>query len=119
MKVNSFEELEIYKSARELTKSVYAESKKDPFSKDFALKDQIRRSAVSIMANIAEGFERKTNPDFSRFLFMAKGSSGELRAHLTVALDQEYITKEQFDNLYKLSRLISSMTSNLIKHLNK
>ena len=119
MKINMFEDFEVYKAARILTGKIYTISKQTEFNRDFGLRDQARRAAISIMANIAEGFERKTNPDFVRFLFIAKGSCGELRAHLTIALDQKYINSEDYEALYDNCKKISSMLSNPIKHLSK
>ncbi len=119
MKVNSFEELDIYKRSRQLTKDIYGLTKNSRFSKDYGLKDQIQRSAVSVMSNIAEGFERKSNMEFVRFLFIAKGSCAEVRAQLTVALDQEYTNNTIYDKLYNDCKCISAMTSSLIKYLSK
>ena len=119
MKANTFEELEIYKRARELTREIYTLTKGEEFSRDFGLKDQIRRAAVSIMSNIAEGFERKSNIEFSQFLFIAKGSCAEARAQLTAALDQQYIDDTVYTKLYADCKSISAMTSSLIKHLSK
>ncbi|OGF47420.1 MAG: four helix bundle protein [Candidatus Firestonebacteria bacterium RIFOXYC2_FULL_39_67] len=119
MKVNTFEELDIYKRARELTKEIYTLTKYKEFSRDYGLKDQIQRSAVSIMSNIAEGFERKSNIEFMRFLFIAKDSCAEVRAQLTVALDQQYTDNTVYANLYADCKSISSMISSLIKYLSK
>ena len=91
MHVKDFEDLEIWKEARRLTCEIYNLSKTPKFSKDFGLRDQIQRAAVSIMSNIAEGFERGGNQEFVQFLYVAKGSCGELRSQLYVALDQAYI----------------------------
>lgn len=91
MSLKDFEELEIWKMARDLTNQVYSLSSDGKFSKDFVLRDQIRRSAVSIMSNIAEGFERGGNPEFVQFLSIAKGSCGEARCQVYIAMDQEYI----------------------------
>jgi four helix bundle protein len=88
-----FEDTEAWKKARELTREVYRHSKVSPFSKDFGLRDQIRRAAVSGMSNIAEGFERGGTKEFMQFLAIAKGSVGELEAQLYVALDQSYINE--------------------------
>lgn len=85
--------------------------------KDFAFRDRIRRASISVMNNIAEGYERGSNPDFKRFLFMAKGSSGEVRSMLYVALDLKYIRKNEFTKLSSLSIEISKMISGLIKKL--
>ena len=113
----SFEELHIYQRARELTNGIYSASRKQPFASDYGLIDQIRRAAVSIMSNIAEGFERGTKPEFIQFLYIAKGSCGEARAQLQIACDQEYISTKDHDRLRDLARLTSGMISNFIAHL--
>lgn len=87
-RIEKFEDIEAWKKGRELVNVIYAVSNKEPFTHDYGLKDQIRRAAVSVISNIAEGFERDTNPDFRRFLAIAKGSVGEVEAQLYVALDQ-------------------------------
>jgi four helix bundle protein len=86
---STFEEIEAWKKARELTKRIYQISSRGPFSKDFGLRDQARRASVSIMSNIAEGYERGGTKEFLQYLSIAKGSVGELRSHLYVALDQK------------------------------
>ncbi|HVS82083.1 MAG TPA: four helix bundle protein [Pyrinomonadaceae bacterium] len=86
-----FEEIECWKKARELTRRIYEVSGKGNFAKDFGLKDQIRRAAVSIMSNIAEGHDRSGTGEFVQFLANAKGSAAEVRCQLYVALDQGYI----------------------------
>jgi four helix bundle protein len=112
-----FDELHVYKCARELTKAIYSVTKRPPFSRDFGLRDQIRRASVSVMSNIAEGFERGSNTEFIQFLYIAKGSCGEIRAQLVVALDQEYLTAEEYEALDDLSRKTGSMLSNFITYL--
>lgn len=95
----SFEEIISWKKARILCREIYLLSANDKFSKDFGLKDQIRRSAVSVMANIAEGYERKSDGDFKRFLNISKGSLAEVKSHLYISLDLEYVSDEQFKKL--------------------
>ena len=112
-----FEEIEAWKKARELTREVYRHSKVGPFSKDFALRDQIRRSAVSVMSNIAEGFERGGNKEFIQFLAIAKGSVGEVEAQLYVALDQEYISDAEFCSLRKLAGSTKRPIGGLVSYL--
>jgi four helix bundle protein len=99
-KIEKFEDIEAWKLAREATKLVYSVSSEGNFSRDFALRDQIRRCAISIMSNIAEGFERDGDKEFIQFLAIAKGSCGEARSQLYIALDQKYITDEQFETTY-------------------
>lgn len=98
--IERFEDIEAWKRAREVTKRVYELTSTGGFSRDFGLKDQIRRSAVSVMSNIAEGFERDGNREFINFLSIAKGSCGEARSQLYVALDQNFITAEDFNWVY-------------------
>jgi four helix bundle protein len=95
-----FEDLDAWRIARELTRDVYRITQGDEFSRDFGLKDQIRKASVSVMSNIAEGFERDGNREFCNFLSIGKGSAGEVRSQLYVALDQDYIRREEFDRIY-------------------
>ena len=111
------EEIEAWKKARELTRAVYDRSKVGPFSKDFALRDQMRRAAVSVMSNIAEGFERGGTNEFVQFLAIAKGSAGELEAQLYVALDQGYINREEFTSLKNLTTSTKRLIGDLISYL--
>lgn len=99
----SFEEIESWQKARELTRKVYTVSNQGAFTKDFGLRDQIRRASVSIMSNIAEGFERDGKGEFLQILAVAKGSSGEVRAQLYIALDQDYLDKNTFETLSAIS----------------
>jgi four helix bundle protein len=115
--IHRFEDIEAWQKARALTKALYAVSANGPFYRDFGLRDQSRRAAVSIMANIAEGFERDGNKEFLQFLAVAKGSCGELRSHLHVALDQGYMTQEQFKSACQQAVEISRMISGLMNHL--
>lgn len=96
-KINSFEEIHAWQKARELTREIYKISNDGSFGKDYGLRDQIRRASVSIVSNIAEGFERNGSKEFKQFLSISKGSAGEVRAQLYIALDLEYITKEEFE----------------------
>jgi len=114
---HAFEDLHIYQRARELTNAVYSQTRLGAFAKDYGLSDQVRRAAVSIMSNIAEGFERGTSAEFIQFLYIAKGSCGEVRAQLQIALDQAYITAPAHAALVDLARRTSGMISNFIAHL--
>jgi four helix bundle protein len=116
-KFSTFEEIEAWQRARELAKSIYRITYHGAFAGDRALCVQIRRASISIMANIAEGFERNGKKEFIQFLSVAKGSSGEVRAHLYIALDQGYIDQKGFDALSDISRNISRMIGGLIKYL--
>ena len=115
----TFEEIEAWQKARELTRELYTISNQGPFSRDFGLRDQIRRASVSIMSNIAEGYERSGNREFAQFLAIAKGSAGEVRAQLYIALDQAYITPEQFDQLFTLVTETARLISGLMSYLRK
>ena len=116
-KTKRFEDIDCWKKARELTKSIYSISLGLKFSKDFPLRDQLRRASISILSNIAEGFERDGNKEFVQFLSIAKGSCGEVRAQLYVALAQEYITDAQFRSTSEMAIEVSRMLSGLIKYL--
>ena len=98
-KIERFEDFIAWQRARELTREVYKATSFGNFARDFGLKDQIRRAAVSIMSNIAEGFERGRASEFHQFLSIAKGSCAELRSQLYVALDANYLTSERFERL--------------------
>ena len=95
MRVKSFEDLEIWKEARRLTTTIYRITSEGKFSKDFALRDQIRRAVIFIMSNIAEGFERGGNQEFVQFLYISKGSCGEVRSQFYTALDQGYLSETE------------------------
>jgi four helix bundle protein len=113
----TFEELHIYQRSRELVNAIYEITRAEGFKRDFGLVDQIRRAAVSVMSNIAEGFERGSKTEFIQYLYIAKGSCGEVRAQLQIALDQQYIDASSYDRLYDLGRQSSSMISNFIGYL--
>ena len=113
------EDIEAWQLARELTCEVYGATKNVGFNHDYGLSNQIQRASVSIMSNIAEGFERGGNKEFINFLCIAKGSCGEVRSQLYVALDLKYITEEKFDHLCKLCNRISKMLYRLIDVLKK
>jgi four helix bundle protein len=115
--INRFEELECWQTARELTRRVYKLSSAGAFSKDFGLRDQMRRSGVSVMSNIAEGFESRTRPLFVEFLGRAKGSAGELRAQLFVSLDAGYLKQPEFHELRDMAEKVSSQISRLSTYL--
>jgi len=117
--IQSFEEIEAWQKARELTRQIYSLSSQGSFSKDFRLRDQIRDASVSIMSNIAEGFERGGTKEFVQFLAIAKGSAGEIRSQLYVTLDQRYITKETFSRLYALASETGRMIGGLMNYLRK
>ena len=117
MAFKSFEDIDAWQDARALAKEIYLMSRLSPFERDFALKDQIRRSAVSILSNIAEGFERDGNAEFIQFLSVAKGSCGELCAQLYIAFDCGYIDEASFERLSEDARRISRLINGLIRYL--
>ncbi len=112
-RIEKFEDLIAWQKARELTKSIYKVTKIGDFLKDFGLRDQIRRASVSIMSNIAEGFERGGRSEFHQFLVIAKGSCAELRSQLYVALDVEYLNVDTFQSLDGLARETSRLIGGL------
>jgi|ERR687884_1974941 four helix bundle protein len=116
-KIERFEDLDSWKTARVLTRLIYQVTSAGEFGRDFALRDQFRRASVSILSNIAEGFERTSNKEFLQFLAIAKGSCGEVRSQLYVALDQQYISSEQFRALSDKAIEVSRLVSGLIKYL--
>ena len=117
-KFSSFEEIISWQKARELNSEIYKiTNKSNSFSKDFGLRDQIRRASVSITSNIAEGFERQTTNEFIRFLYIAKASAGEVRSQLYVAFDINYLTKEEFEELKMKVNEVSKLISGLLKYL--
>ena len=119
MIARQFEDLIMWQRARELCKLIYTYAKKAGFKTDFGLRDQIQRSIVSVMSNIAEGFGRGSNKEFVQYLFVAKGSLSEVQSQLYVALDQKYMHKETFERLYDKAEKVARMTSNFIKYLNE
>ena len=115
--ITRFEEIKARQTARELTNMVYNFTRQSQFSHDFGLKDQIQRASISVMSNIAEGFESPTQALFINFLGHAKASAGEVRAQLYIAQDQNYITQEQFDAAYALAEQTSRQLYGFIRYL--
>ena len=115
--IERFEDIESWKLAREITKLIYEVTSRANFSKDFALTNQIRRASISILSNIAEGFERNGDKEFVQFLTIAKGSCGEVRAQLYIASDQNYIDENEFETIQGMLVETSRMLSGLIKYL--
>jgi len=112
-----FEEIECWKRARELTRRIYEITGRSAFARDFGLKDQIRRASVSVMSNIAEGYDRSGTAEFVHFLATAKGSAAEVRCQLYVAADQGYIQEDHFNELNAMASEISRMLSGLMTYL--
>lgn len=119
MRIEKFEEIESWKLARELTKEIYRVTKLKYFSKDFGLKDQIQRASVSIMANVSEGFDSGTDKSFVNFLNYSCRSASEVQSLLYIALDQEYISKYEFELLYMKCKDIKNLIGGLIQYLKK
>ncbi len=115
MKIEKFEDIVAWKKARELTKEIYRITKNKEFSFDLGLKDQIQRASVSIMSNIAEGYERGSKEEFINFLYIARGSCGEVRSQLYVAYDCGYINQQEFQKCQKLALEVSRLIYYLIE----
>jgi len=118
MKITRFEDLECWQEARKLVNMVYdAIRTSKAFQSDYRLKDQSVGAAISVMGNIPEGFVRRSNKEFTQFLFIAVSSAAELQSHMYVAHDQQYITKDTFDVIYGQAEKTSKMISGLITYL--
>ncbi|MFK7900982.1 MAG: four helix bundle protein [Cyclobacteriaceae bacterium] len=117
MNGKTFEELKVWQDARLLNQFIYKSTREALFSMDFPLRDQIRRSSISVMSNIAEGYERDGNKELIQFLSIAKGSVGELRCQLIIAFDLGYIDKEAFDTSYNHASSISKQISGFMNYL--
>jgi four helix bundle protein len=116
-KIQKFEDIEAWQKSRELTRRVYKTSSQGEFSRDFGLRDQIRRAAVSVMSNIAEGYERGGDKEFRQFLALAKGSVGELKSQLYVALDVGFVSELQFGELYELANETARLIAGFMRYL--
>ena len=114
-----FEEILAWQKARTAVCSIYHMTSEGVFSKDFGLRDQIRRSAISIMANIAEGHGRKSDKEFANFLNFAHGSIAETQSHLYIALDLGYVGKDDFEHIYRVLDEVGRMSMALMRHLRK
>jgi len=118
-KITRFEDLIAWQKARQLAKKIYEVTRQDRFARDFGLLGQIQRAAVSIMSNIAEGFERGGRKEFHQFLSIAKGSCAELRSILYVALDVGYIAESEFEEILLLAeevgRIVGGLRSSVAK----
>ena len=113
----TFEDLRVWQTARALTNAVYEHTDTGAFSQDVGLRDQIQRAAVSIMSNIAEGFESRTRSQFIHYLGQAKASAGEVRCQLYVAKDQGYLTESEFEETYDQAEKVARQLYRLIQHL--
>lgn len=119
MKIERFEDIDAWKEARKLVNRIYDISNNGQFYKDFALRNQIRSASVSIMANIAEGFDRGTNKEFIQFLTIARASTSEVKSHLYVALDREYIDNSKVEGIYDQTNSVINLIDGFIRYLKK
>ena len=117
MGIRRFEEIEAWQAARDLCKIIYRLTGDDKFHKDYGLRDQARKTAVSIMANIAEGFDSRSNPEFIQFLYYSLRSASELQSHLYIAKDQGYIAESQFARVYKEGSKVKGLIFRFIAYL--
>jgi four helix bundle protein len=115
--VEKFEQLDVWKGARELANMVYDLSETGKFARDFGLRDQMRRASISIMSDIAEGFEARTQAIFIELLGKAKGSAGELRSQLYLALDRKYIDQDDFNCAFEKVEICSKQLARFIQYL--
>jgi len=117
MKIQKFEDMKVWQDAREFVSKIYKSTSNPKFSQDFGFRDQIQRAAVSIMSNIAEGYERDSNKELIRFLRYSKGSTGEVRSLSYVATDLGYLTEKDYSEFHQVSITIITQISNFIKYL--
>ena len=118
-KIERFEDIVAWQKARSLTKEIYATTRIGNFARDFGLRDQIQRASVSTMSNIAEGFERGGDKEFIQYLSHSKGSCGEVKSQLYVALDQSYISAAGFDQLYAQADEVSRLVGGFMGYLQR
>lgn len=116
-RIDKFEYIEAWRKARDLAKNIYETTTEGDFSRDFGLRDQIRRASVSVMSNIAEGFEQGGNKEFRQFLSMAKGSAGEVKSQLYVALDAGYLAQDDFQRLYDLADEAARLIGGFMRYI--
>lgn len=119
MKILRFEDLEVWKEGRKLSRKIYVLTRGKKFSRDYPLVDQISRAVISITSNIAEGFDSQSNVEFVRFLKYSRRSVSEVKNQLYIALDEEYVTREDFDEAYEMCSAISKMLFGFMRYLRK
>ncbi len=119
MKITRFEDLKIWQLSLKITKKIYDLTSKKDFSRDFGLRDQVRRAIISVSSNIVEGFEKNNNNEFIRFLKISKGSAGETRNQLYIALAVNYITKQEFEKVNKELEELANQIGSFINYLEK
>jgi len=117
MKITRFEDIEAWQAAREMQKAVYEATGMKGFASDLDLRRQMRKTAISSMANIAEGFDAGSDPEFRRFLRIARRSATELQSHLYVALDQKLLPQSAFDRLYESAAGVKRRIGGFIRYL--
>ena len=117
MKITRFEDIESWREGRILAKMIYDISGKGKFRSDLGLRDQIRRAAVSVISNVAEGFESQSNSEFIRFLIYSRRSASELQSQLYIALDNDYISQVQFAGIYEKATVVSKLINGFIRYL--
>lgn len=115
--IKRFQDIEAWQKGRELVNRIYTISGEGPFARDFALRDQMRRAAISIVSNIAEGFEREGTQEFIHFLSVAKGSAAEMEAQLYVALDQAYLSEESFQEVIEQVETVKKLLGGFMRYL--
>lgn len=115
--IEKFEDIEAWKEARRLTQEIYRVTKAKAFARDIGLREQLQRASVSVMANIAEGFDCGSGREFVKFLGYSMRSTSELQSHLYVALDQEYLSRESFSRLYMRSIKVKNLIGGFIRYL--
>jgi four helix bundle protein len=119
LKIENFEDIKAWQKAREFVKEIYMLTNKGNFSKDFGLKEQVRRASVSIMANVAEGFGSQSDQEFIKYLGYSRRSATEVLSHLYVAFDQKYILEQKFEDLKTEITLIKQLIGGFIRYLKK
>ncbi len=117
MRIERFEDIQGWQEARILTKMIYRLTKKLPFRRDQGLCRQIQEASVSIMANIAEGFDRQSKKEFTKFLYYSSGSASEVQSHLYVALDQGYVSEQDFTETYNQAQKTKRLINGFISYL--
>jgi four helix bundle protein len=117
MHIERFEDVQGWQKARELTRMVYSVTRQGAFARDFGLRDQMERASVSVMANIAEGFDAGADAEFIRFLRYARRSASEVQSHVYIALDQGYVTQAQFDEIYETAAETKRLIGGFIRYL--
>ena len=117
--IKTFEDLRVWQQGIELVKQIYLITKEGEISRDFGLRDQLRRASVSVPTNVAEGFERYSRKEYVNFLNIAKGSAGEVRSLLRVALEVGYLDKNTYFRLYDLAKGLSCMLASQIQAINR